>query len=193
MFMHWIHPNISTLPLNRISNKRQLWILSIKAVSVCCLDSLQQQQQQKCLHCRRSVRIDWPVFWLLTMLSKVTPFNIVLLITIILGLHDIGVSSSKVIKRQALDTQQLFCIADFARGRISDSDCLNLVTDLVDLYNSFDPLLSISTQLSQFPIFCRPSCGQVIINAWQSCGAFNDIAQFANLLIGMCSTNALLQ
>ncbi len=50
--------------------------------------------------------------------------------------------------------------------------------------------MDISTHLLQFPVFCRPSCGQVLVNAWESCGAFEDIANFAYLLTGMCATNA---
>ncbi len=67
---------------------------------------------------------------------------------------------------------------------------MTVVVDLANLYGLSEPLLDISTRLSRFPIFCHPSCGRVIINAWQSCGAFNDIERFANLLTGMCATNA---
>lgn len=49
--------------------------------------------------------------------------------------------------------------------------------------------MSISTRLEQFPIFCRPDCGQAIVDAWQSCNVFDEIEQFGNLLIGMCASN----
>ncbi len=113
----------------------------------------------------------------------------VLFIAITLCLHDIGGNSLKVSKRQVIDNEQLVCITNFVHGRIDD-DCLAVVVDLADLYDSSNPLGDISTHLSQFPVFCRPSCGQVLVNAWQSCGAFDDIASFTYLLTGMCATNA---
>ncbi|SMN02124.1 hypothetical protein SPONN_492 [uncultured Candidatus Thioglobus sp.] len=82
------------------------------------------------------------------------------------------------------------CITRFVDARISDGDCLNVVTQLTLLYQSDNSLESISTRVSLFPVFCRQGCGQVIVDAWQACNAFDEIEPLANLLIGMCASNA---
>ncbi len=120
------------------------------------------------------------------MLTKVAVFSAVLLT---LCLHEIGGSSLKVSKRQVLTNQQLVCIQNSAEG--IDSTCSSLLQNLVLLYSSSDPLVAISTQQLQFRTFCLPNCGQVLIDAWESCGALEDavVSSFAHLLAGMCGSN----
>lgn len=112
-----------------------------------------------------------------------TSLNIIIAIGIALILISHNVHS-----QDPLTNQELVCISTTV-GSISN-ECTELVSLLANLYNSDDPLLSISENLEQFPVFCNPQCGQAIVDAWQSCEVFDAIAPFANLFIGMCATNA---
>ena len=83
------------------------------------------------------------------------------------------------------------CITTYIDARIkSDEGCQNVVRNLASLYGSRDvDVVRLNLAELSFQDFCRPNCGQVILDAWKSCDAYNDIEPAANLLIGMCASN----
>lgn len=111
-----------------------------------------------------------------------------------ISLHHVANSSKahSVSKRQSLTTPQLTCISEYTDERItsSSSPCTDIVVYLSLLYGSTNPLLAISQRLSVFPEFCRPECGQVITDAWTSCGVYDEIESLADLLTGLCGSHA---
>lgn len=109
-----------------------------------------------------------------------------------ISLHHVANSSKvrSVSKRQSLTTPQLTCISEYTDERITSSPCTDIVADLSLLYSSTNPLLAISQRLSVFLEFCRPECGQVIADAWTSCGVYDEIESLADLLTGLCGSHA---
>ena len=93
--------------------------------------------------------------------------------------------------RAEITSQEIRCINTFLSKNLGSNaeDCINVTTQLVNLYDSFDVVSSISSRVALFPEFCRPQCGRVIINAWQSCNIYTEIEDVANLLIGMCASD----
>ena len=118
--------------------------------------------------------------------------KVISLFILFIALHHVVNASKRhlVNKRASLSTSEIFCITRYIDARINnDEDCQNVVSDISSLYTSEDVELSISTGLSSFLDFCRPECGQVILDAWKSCDAYEEIEPVANLLIGMCASN----
>lgn len=93
-------------------------------------------------------------------------------------------------KRAEITSDQIKCIANYITDELdeNDLDCLAVLVQLQDLYDSSDVVDSISSSVT-FSEFCLPSCGQVVIDAWQSCNAYSEVEDVANLLIGMCASN----
>lgn len=115
-------------------------------------------------------------------------------ILVIVALHEVKMSSqqkplqSTIAKRATLSSEQILCITDSVMTELdgsSNAACLSAVTLLG---NSLDVVQSIPAE-QFFPEFCRRECGQVLINTWDACNAFDDIEGIANLLIGMCASN----
>ena len=96
-----------------------------------------------------------------------------------------------IAKQATLTSAQISCIRTAVNNSIGSNDaaCLDVVEKLSQLYTSTDVVGDISSEVSAFPTFCRASCGQAIINAWDSCNAYNDVKDVANLLIGMCASD----
>ena len=118
--------------------------------------------------------------------------KVISLFILFIALHHVVNASKRhlVNKRASLSTSEIFCITRYINARTNnDEDCQNVVSDISSLYTSEDVELSISTELSSFLDFCRPECGQVILDAWKSCDAYEEIEPVANLLIGMCASN----
>ena len=120
------------------------------------------------------------------------------IILIIFALHEVEMSSHKkplqstIAKRAFLSSDQITCIADNVVTRLdgpSNAACRSVASQLGQLYNSDDEVQSISGGLNNFQVFCLPECGQVLIDIWQDCNAFDDIEDAANLLIGMCASD----
>lgn len=120
------------------------------------------------------------------------------IILIIVALHEVKTSSqgkplqSTLAKRAILSSDQITCIVDNVATRLdgpSNTTCRSVASQLGQLYNSIDVAQSISGGLNNFPEFCRVACGQVLIDIWQDCNAFDDIEDVANLLIGMCASD----
>ena len=119
-------------------------------------------------------------------------------ILIIFALHEVQMSSlekplqSIIAKRATLTSEQLTCIGNSVETELdgsSNTACHNVTDYVLFLYNSFDIVGSISRGLGNFPELCRPECGQVLINIWKGCNAFDDVEDVANLLIGMCASD----
>ena len=96
-----------------------------------------------------------------------------------------------VAKRATLTPAQISCILTAIDSNLDmeDTACLDVVQKISQLYTSTDVVGDISGEVSAFPTFCRASCGQVIINAWGTCNAYNDVEDVANLLMGMCASD----
>ena len=118
-------------------------------------------------------------------------------ILIIFALHEVEMSSlenplqSTIAKRATLTSEQFTCIENSVVTELdgsSNAACRNIAINLRLLYNSFDIVGPISRGLDNFPELCRPECGQVLINIWNGCNAFDDVKDVANLLIGMCAS-----
>ena len=114
-------------------------------------------------------------------------------IFIILVLYEVEICSQTkplqptIAKRATLSDEQIVCITNSFTAKLdgsSNAACLNVVTQLA---NSLDAVQSISAE-QFFPEFCRRECGQVLINIWDACNAFDNIEDVANLLIGMCAS-----
>lgn len=116
-------------------------------------------------------------------------------VLIIITLHDVVMSSREkplhsIVAKQDITDDQVQCIIRTLTPQLDDNaTCANVADQLGSLYFSPDVVQSLSTQLSLFPELCRPSCGQVLIDAWQACNAYNEIEDVANLLIAMCASN----
>ena len=121
-------------------------------------------------------------------------------ILIIFALHEVEMSSlekplqSTIAKRATLTSEQITCIVDSVVTELdgpSNAACRNVASQLDQLYNSDDVIQSISGSggLNNFLEFCRPECGQVLIDIWENCNAFDDIENVANLFIGMCASD----
>lgn len=93
-------------------------------------------------------------------------------------------------KRADITSDQIKCISNYVSDELdeNDMDCMGVVLQLQNLYDSSDVVDSISSSV-KFSEFCLPSCGQVIIDSWQSCNAYAEVEDVANLLIGMCALN----
>ena len=101
---------------------------------------------------------------------------------------------STIVKRATLTSEQITCIEDSVVTELdgsSNAACRNVASELRSLYTSSpsDVAESISRGQELFPVFCRPECGQVIINILDTCNAFDEVADVANLLAGMCALN----
>lgn len=98
--------------------------------------------------------------------------------------------SHSIKKRAEITADQVQCISKYITDALdtNDIDCLSVVAQLGALYDSSDIATSISSGV-RFSELCLPSCGQVIIDSWQSCNAYSEIEDVANLLIGMCALN----
>ena len=113
---------------------------------------------------------------------------------VIIALHEVVMSSQEkslrsiVTKQTTLSNEQLSCISNETELN-SNTACLDVVTQLTSLYDCFDVRQCLSTELDLFPVLCRPECGQVLIDAWVTCNAYEDIEDVANLLIAMCASN----
>ena len=114
---------------------------------------------------------------------------------VVIALHE-GVMSSQekslrsiVTKQATLSIEQLACISNETRLNSNTTACLDVVTQLISLYDCFDVRQCLSTELDLFPVLCRPECGQVVIDAWVTCNAYEDIEDVANLLIAMCASD----
>jgi hypothetical protein len=116
-------------------------------------------------------------------------------VLIIFALHDVAMSSQEkplrsVVAKQDISEEEIACIARTLTSQLNDNAaCANVATQLASLYESFDVVQSLSQRLNLFPELCRPECGQVLIDAWQDCNAYDDIEDVANLLIAMCASD----
>ena len=114
------------------------------------------------------------------------------LLIVVIALYDV-VNSSKgnlVSKRASFTNPELLSITTYIDARINnDEGCQNVVRNLASLYGSRDvDVVRLNLAELSFQDFCRQNCGQVILDAWKSCDAYNDIEPAANLLIGMCAS-----
>ena len=119
-------------------------------------------------------------------------FIVVIGLHVAISLQEVPLQAHTIDKRVSVTSDQIACISSFLTDELddpSDGDCLNVATQLGSLYGSTDVVQSISTGIASFPEFCRPGCGQVLLNAWDSCNAYKDIEDVANLLIGMCASD----
>lgn len=117
----------------------------------------------------------------------------IILVFLVSTLHQECISANikKTLKKRAdITSDQIKCISNYISDELdeNDLDCLGVVVQLQNLYNSSDVVDSISSSV-RFSEFCLPSCGQVIIDSWQSCNAYVEVEDVANLLIGMCASN----
>lgn len=119
----------------------------------------------------------------------------IILVFLVFTLHqesisaDINKESLSLKKRADITPDQIQCISKYLSDEIeSDSNCLAVVVQLQNLYESSAPVTDISSRV-RFSEFCLPSCGQLIIDAWQSCNAYSEVEDFANLLIRMCASH----
>jgi hypothetical protein len=115
-------------------------------------------------------------------------------VLIIFALHDVAMSSQEkplrsVVAKQDISEEEIACITLTLTSQLNDTACVNALAQLALLFESSDIVESLSQQLNLFPELCRPECGQVLIDAWQDCNVYDDIKDFANLLIAMCASN----
>ena len=117
------------------------------------------------------------------------------IVLIIFALHDVVMSSQEkplhsIVAKQDITSEQLACITRTLAPQLSDDTaCATVAVQLGSLYNSNNIQSSLSGQLSLFPELCRPECGKVLIDAWQTCNAYDEIEDVANLLIAMCASH----
>ena len=96
-----------------------------------------------------------------------------------------------VMKQAAQTTStRISCINTYVSQNVNANakECLDVTAKLMSLYSSSDNGF-LSFGLTSITTFCNPSCGPVIINALKICNVYNDVKQFANLLIGLCASD----
>ena len=95
-----------------------------------------------------------------------------------------------VVAKQDISEEEIACLTRTLTPQLKDNAaCANIAFQLGSLYGSSDVVQSLSQQQGLFPELCRPECGQVLIDAWHTCNIYDDIENFANLLIAMCASN----
>ena len=117
------------------------------------------------------------------------------LVILAIALQQASCSSLQVrtiIKRDiTLTTEQLACLTSEIVKNLDSTDvgCTTAFTTLASLYTSTldeeEAIANLPT--STFTDFCRAECGQVLIEAWQECGVYEEVEDVASLLVGLCA------
>ena len=93
-------------------------------------------------------------------------------------------------KTPSLSAEQIVCIATTLSAneqlQENDPECSAAASHLLVQINSDDLIKSISVDQSAISVFCRPTCGPVVIENWMGCNAYDNIKPEADFLIGLC-------
>ena len=94
-----------------------------------------------------------------------------------------------VMKQAAQTTStRISCINTYVSQNVNANakECLDVTAKLISLYSVYKSIYLLKPEVATF---CKPSCGHVIFNAWKICNVYNDVKQFADLLIGLCASD----
>ena len=98
--------------------------------------------------------------------------------------------TSKVDFKRNTPTNQLRCINDRAAAEFQQSSqCMGIADSQAD--TDFTNAASYqATFNAAYEIFCRPGCGDRLVEIYRQCGLFDQYPSAYDLLIGMCATNS---